>query len=159
MTSLTKHLAKRRALLAKRAEIDAEIAQIEAEIFPRIESLAAAFEGQVSPPPPQPTRRVEKPRDAAVVLPGPQAAPAPKRQLADEIEDVLRSQNRPMKTTEILSVLKLVGVPVAGKVPQNTLSAHLAHHKGKRFNRLQDGWVIANPELEGIEKPNAQAHH
>lgn len=64
-----------------------------------------------------------------------------------------------MKTSEIYEALKQRGIEVPGKVPQNNVSAHLAHHKNM-FVSSKDGWVLRSANLiDDTENTNAHASH
>jgi hypothetical protein len=145
-TPLSKLLQRRRALAAKRAEIDAQLAKLDTEIFPRVETLASAFEGAK----PGALLTVER----VALLPARQRPKA----IIGEVEKVLREANRPMKTGEIYEELRRRGIEVPGKVPQNNLSAHLSHHS-QIFAASPVGWRLRQEVFVDQEKPNAHAQH
>lgn len=169
-TPLAKLLQRRRNLLEKRSAIDAEIASIDADIFPRIETLSHAIEGisgavatKIADQSGHNETQSGIPsflvKNAEVALTGVQAVVSVGRLrpklLVHEIERVLKGADRPMKTSEILSVLKHQGVSVPGKSPLNNLAAHLSHHT-KIFERVSNGWIVQK-ETHDAEKSNAHA--
>jgi hypothetical protein len=155
MSSLTRLLQKRRALAAKRDELDAELRKLDQQIMPRVESIAAASEGaqtsaasieaDVAPT----IQLYEQGRVAMTVV-----RPRPKL-IAFEAEKILREAKRPMKTGELYEALKARGVEVPGKIPQNNLSAHLAHHKDIFVNDGRNGWSLRQQNFMDAENANA----
>lgn len=151
--SLTKLLQKRKSLAAKRDEIDAELRKIDHQIFPRVETLAAAIDGN-SATTPVATESAEQAMARLAMTP---PKPRPKI-LILEIEKILIEAKRPMKTSEIYEALKGRGIEVNGKVPQNNVSAHLAHHKNM-FISTTSGWSLRSANLLDAENNNAHAQH
>lgn len=149
--SLTKKLERRKILVEKLTHISKELADLDREIFPRIETMAAAVDGDIMPRP-----KILRGRtlDAA---PGNLENLAERLTLAYAARKVLQELQRPMKTAEIYEELKKRGVHVNGKVPQNNLAAHLSHH-ANLFTSTPDGWRLRQAELD-TEKENAQTAH
>lgn len=157
--SLTKMLQRRKLLAQKRVQIDHEIALLDGKIFPRVESMVAAFEGSENSSndaPATPTKIVRaRFRDHARPISTDEKQPsspdlqqvAEKMQLAYQAKLVLEGSERPLNTTEILLLLKQRNIEVPGKNPQNNLAAHLSHHK-RLFIRTPDGWQLRQGEIE-----------
>jgi len=151
--SLTKKLERRKRLLQKIATFTTELSELDREIFPRIEALVSAIDGNASAVKTQRAKLMRTLKEKTVMEKILQSKP---RLLVYEVEKLLREANVPMKTVEIYNELMRRGVEVRGKVPQNNLAAHLSHHS-KVFIRTPEGWLLKQRLL--TEQTNAHAAH
>lgn len=172
MSGLASLLSRRRVVQRRMGELARELEAIDRALFPRIEAMVAAADGQnlaIDWPSEQ-----EEPKDLPGIsdrlrqmrtrLADAEGLTANDRNVlrraAAEIEEraprsdaivtavtkILTERREPMKTAELHRELTRRGFVVSGKNPINNLSAHLSNRDA--FVSTANGWRLRSPELE-----------